>query len=130
MDANGPAYPLEPRTDLKNHSETGFSWGWTGSEASQLALALLADALGDDKKALKHYQQFKNKRALLLQGRLHDNNIVATTGWQTDFLKQMGLGIPESLAGLAVDEQRAFIPRRSLIQPRRLDGARISVLMS
>jgi iron complex transport system substrate-binding protein len=56
------------------------------------------------------YPQFKNKRVLLLQGRPHDDNIVATTGWQTDFLKQMGLGIPESLAGLAVDEQRAFIP--------------------
>ena len=57
------------------------------------------------------YPQFKNKRALLLQGKLHDDNVVATTGWQTDFLKQMGLGIPESLAGLAVDQQRAFIPR-------------------
>ena len=57
------------------------------------------------------YQQFKNKRVLLLQGRLHDDNVVATTGWQTDFLTQMGLAIPESLAGLAVDQQRAFIPR-------------------
>jgi iron complex transport system substrate-binding protein len=57
------------------------------------------------------YPQFKNKRVLLLQGKLHDDSVVATTGWQTDFLKQMGLGIPESLAGLAVDQQRAFIPR-------------------
>ena len=57
------------------------------------------------------YQQFKNKRVLLLQGRLHGDNVVATTGWQTDFLTQMGLAIPESLAGLAVDQQRAFIPR-------------------
>jgi iron complex transport system substrate-binding protein len=57
------------------------------------------------------YQQFKNKRVLLLQGRLHDDNVVATTGWQTDFLTQMGLAIPESLAGLAVDQRRAFIPR-------------------
>jgi iron complex transport system substrate-binding protein len=57
------------------------------------------------------YQQFKNKRVLLLQGRLHDDNVVATTGWQTDFLTQMGLAVPESLAALAVDQQRAFIPR-------------------
>ena len=57
------------------------------------------------------YPQFKNKRVLLLQGKLHDDNVVATTGWQTDFLKQMGLGIPESLAALATDQQRAFIPR-------------------
>jgi iron complex transport system substrate-binding protein len=57
------------------------------------------------------YQQFKNKRVLLLQGRLHDDNVVATTGWQTDFLTQMGLAVPDSLAALAVDPQRAFIPR-------------------
>jgi iron complex transport system substrate-binding protein len=57
------------------------------------------------------YQQFKNKRVLLLQGRLHDGNVVAITGWQTDFLIQMGLAIPDSLAALAVDPQRAFIPR-------------------
>jgi iron complex transport system substrate-binding protein len=57
------------------------------------------------------YQQFKNKRVLLLQGRLHDDNVVATTGWQTDFLTQMGLAVPDSLAALAVDQQRAFIPR-------------------
>jgi iron complex transport system substrate-binding protein len=57
------------------------------------------------------YQQFKNKRVLLLQGRLHDDNVVATTGWQTDFLTQMGLAVPESLTALAVDQQRAFIPR-------------------
>jgi iron complex transport system substrate-binding protein len=57
------------------------------------------------------YQQFKNKRVLLLQGRLHDDNVVATTGWQTDFLNQMGLAVPDSLAALAVDPQRAFIPR-------------------
>jgi iron complex transport system substrate-binding protein len=57
------------------------------------------------------YQQFKNKRVLLLQGRLHDDTVVATTGWQTDFLTQMGLAVPESLAAFAVDQQRAFIPR-------------------
>ena len=57
------------------------------------------------------YPQFKNKRVLLLQGRLHDDNVVATTGWQTDFLKQMGLGLPETLAALTVDQRRAFIPR-------------------
>ena len=57
------------------------------------------------------YPQFKNKRVVLLQGRLHDDNVVATTGWRTEFLTQMGLTIPESIAGLAVDQERAFIPR-------------------
>jgi iron complex transport system substrate-binding protein len=55
--------------------------------------------------------QFKNKRAVLLQGKLHDDNVVATTGWRTEFLTQMGLTIPESIAPLAVDQERAFIPR-------------------
>lgn len=55
--------------------------------------------------------QFKNKRVVLLQGKLHDDNVVATTGWRTEFLTQMGLTIPESIAPLAVDQERAFIPR-------------------
>lgn len=57
------------------------------------------------------YPQFKNKRVLLLQGKLHQDNAVATTGWRTEFLTQMGLAIAESITGLAVDQQRAFIPR-------------------
>ena len=57
------------------------------------------------------HPQFKNKRVVLLQGKLHDDNVVATTGWRTEFLTQMGLTIPESIAALAVDQERAFIPR-------------------
>ena len=50
--------PLNPRLDLYNHSPTGFSWGFGGSGPAQLALAILADCLGD-KEALKLYQSFK-----------------------------------------------------------------------
>jgi len=58
------------------------------------------------------YPQFKNKRALLLQGKFHQaDTVVATTGWRTEFLTQMGLTIAESITSLAVDQQRAFIPR-------------------
>jgi len=57
------------------------------------------------------HPEFKNKRVVLLQAKLHDDNVVATTGWRTEFLTQMGLTIPESIAGLAVDQERAFIPR-------------------
>jgi hypothetical protein len=39
---------LNPRLDLWNHSPTGFEWGYAGSGPSQLALAMLADHLGDD----------------------------------------------------------------------------------
>lgn len=48
------------RLDLCNHSHSGFNWGFGGSGPAQLALALLADLLGDE-TALKHYQSFKWK---------------------------------------------------------------------
>jgi hypothetical protein len=51
--------PLRLRLDLWNHSPSGFEWGYCGSGPSQLALALLADHLGDDRKALDLYQRFK-----------------------------------------------------------------------
>jgi iron complex transport system substrate-binding protein len=57
------------------------------------------------------YPQFKNKRVLLLEGKFHQDNVVATTGWRTEFLTQMGLAIADSVVSFAVDQQRAFIPR-------------------
>ncbi len=51
--------PLDPRLDLRNHSPTEFEWGYSGSGPAQLALAILADHLGDDEQALNLYQQFK-----------------------------------------------------------------------
>jgi len=51
--------PLPLRHDLRNHSPTGAEWGYGGSGPAQLALALLADALGDDELAERHYQKFK-----------------------------------------------------------------------
>ena len=50
--------PLPLRLDLRNHSPTGFEWGYGGSGPAQLALALLADVF-DDVFALRHYQDFK-----------------------------------------------------------------------
>ena len=51
---------LDLRLDLSNHSPTGFAWGYEGSGPAQLSLALLADALGDDERALRLYQPFKS----------------------------------------------------------------------
>jgi hypothetical protein len=50
------AVPLNPRFDLRNHSPNGFEWGYGGSGPAQLALALLADHLGNDERALRLYQ--------------------------------------------------------------------------
>jgi iron complex transport system substrate-binding protein len=58
--------------------------------------------------------RFKGKKVLLLQGRLHEHNVVAITGWRTEFLTQMGLVISDSITPFAVDRQRAFIPRNKI----------------
>ena len=44
---------LNPRLDLWNHSPTGFEWGYGGSGPAQLALAILADHLGNDEQAFE-----------------------------------------------------------------------------
>lgn len=51
---------LAPRLDLWNHSPTGFEWGYGGSGPAQLALAILADCLEDDERALDLHQGFKS----------------------------------------------------------------------
>ena len=50
--------PLPWRLDLRNHSPTGLEWGYGGSGPAQLALAILADAVGDA-GALAHSQAYK-----------------------------------------------------------------------
>ena len=50
--------PLPPRYDLKRLSKTGFEWTFEGPGPAQLALALLADHLGDDRAALARYEGF------------------------------------------------------------------------
>lgn len=52
--------PLKWRNDLMNHSPDGLNWGYSGSGAAQLAIAILADCVGDE-TAIKHYIQFKNE---------------------------------------------------------------------
>jgi len=53
--------PLDPRYDLKRLSPTGFEWTYEGAGPAQLALALLADHLGDDHKALALYEPFMRR---------------------------------------------------------------------
>ena len=50
--------PLPPRYDLRRLSKTGFEWTFEGPGPAQLALALLADHLGDDRAALARYEGF------------------------------------------------------------------------
>ncbi|HEY0838290.1 MAG TPA: DUF6166 domain-containing protein [Azospirillum sp.] len=55
---DGMPAPLDPRLDIRNHSPTGFRWGYAGSGPAQLALALCADALGDDRRAERIHQHY------------------------------------------------------------------------
>jgi hypothetical protein len=49
---------LDPRFDLKVISKDGFEWSYEGAAPEQLALALLADHLGDDQQALAACEAF------------------------------------------------------------------------
>src|SRR6266404_2357850 len=51
--------PLNPRLDLWNHSPTGFECAFGGSGPAQLALALLAEHLNNDERAVALHQCFK-----------------------------------------------------------------------
>jgi hypothetical protein len=52
---------LPPRQDLRLLSKAGFEWTYEGSGPAQLALALLADHLGDDAAALRDYERFMHE---------------------------------------------------------------------
>ncbi len=66
---------LSPRYDLARLSPTGFEWTYEGAGPAQLALALLADHLGDDKKALALHGSFMRFVVAAL-----DNSWRLTTG--------------------------------------------------
>ena len=56
---DGDSYELPGYNEVRNHSPTGFAWGYGGSGPAQLALAILCDLTGDPERAQKHYQHFK-----------------------------------------------------------------------
>ncbi len=53
--------PLPPRMDLQCFNRTGFEWTYPGPGPRQLALALLADHLGDDPRALALSEAFMRR---------------------------------------------------------------------
>jgi hypothetical protein len=93
--------PLSPRFDLRNHSPTGFEWGYAGSGPAQLALALVADALGAgaESTALTLYQDFK---ARVLTGITGDSFIIT----QSYILQELHTIIDErSMAAQRLDRK-------------------------
>ena len=59
VDGSLDPLPLDPSLKLRQHSPTGFAWGYLGSGPAQLALAILLDATGDEELAQRHYMSFK-----------------------------------------------------------------------
>jgi hypothetical protein len=78
--------PLPPRYDLKKLSPAGFEWTYEGAGPAQLAIALLADHLGDDQKALQHHEAFMREVIAEL-----DNAWRLTSADIDDALKRMGI---------------------------------------
>jgi hypothetical protein len=77
--------PLDPRFDLKRLSPTGFEWTYEGNGPAQLALALLADHLGDDERAVQLHQPFM--RAVIAE---LDNSWELTSADIDAALKEIG----------------------------------------
>jgi hypothetical protein len=60
--------PLEPRSVLFKRGEKGFAPS-RGSECSQIALTILADALGDEASAIKTHEYFGRRVVALFPDR-------------------------------------------------------------
>lgn len=58
LDGHGHRIPLSLRLDLRSHCPSGFEWGEGHPGSSQLALALLADAIDGD-EALRLYRDYE-----------------------------------------------------------------------
>lgn len=58
--------PLDPRFDIKAFSPAGFEWTYEGDGPRQLALALLADHLGDPARALALTERFMREVVAVL----------------------------------------------------------------
>jgi hypothetical protein len=48
VESHGCSYVLNDSLNIRNHSPTGFEFGYAGSGPAQLALAILVDYLGPD----------------------------------------------------------------------------------
>ncbi len=77
--------PLPPRFDLRMFSATGFEWAYDGPGPRQLALALLADHLGDDAKAMALSQGFMRHLVACL-----DNAWLLTSADLDEVLAEIG----------------------------------------
>lgn len=50
--------PLPERCDIEQFTDLGFEWTYIGNSPQQLALAILADHLGDEEQSLRLSEPF------------------------------------------------------------------------
>jgi len=87
--------------------------------------SLISDVDNKFTDAAKANPLFKDRKAVLLQGGFYRDNAVATLGWRTDFLTQLGFALPDSIKQFGVDDSRAFIPRDKAVNA--LGGADVLI---
>ena len=77
------ATPLEPGPSLavREHSPTGFEWGYLGSGPAQLALAILLDLGVPPTTAADHYQALKAERIAILTADSWELNAIPILDW-------------------------------------------------
>jgi uncharacterized protein DUF6166 len=68
VDVTVNGHPLDPRFDLCANNSARFEWGYGGNGPARLALALLADHLADDARALNLYKSFNFEMIAQLSG--------------------------------------------------------------
>jgi hypothetical protein len=66
MVVDGTARPLPLHLEVRNHSPSGFAWGYLGSGPAQLALAMCVELFGRQ-KAEAAYQHVKERLIAPLQ---------------------------------------------------------------
>lgn len=70
----------------------------------QRMLTLIEDAEHRFADVAAAHPAFTGKKVLLLQGRLEHGNVLATTGWRTDFATLMGLTVADQPAVIGPDQ--------------------------
>ena len=73
---------LDPRYDIRRFSPAGFEWTYEGDGPRQLALALLADHLGDPQRALALTEGFMRAVRRASSLRRATRSGVTSLGWK------------------------------------------------
>jgi hypothetical protein len=114
-EVKGERDELPLRLDLWNPSPSGPEWGYAGSGPTQLALALLADAVGDDERAVVLHQFFKEKVVCGLprEGFMPTGVEVRTAAAELERETAAGLSMEVKLRALTVGPQSTALSFQS-----------------